>query len=306
MDFTRYYLFYWLSWLLIIASGIIFIIKFRGSRSALLGGLGFGVLAVTPLVVELVHFFGFMYSLYPLVTELLRIGGWVLIMLALIKLPSHVNVPSMIDGQTSARSDRQSANQQPSAAGYSAYHWGPQGEPRFISKGMFLGSVLGGVGASMVFSFIGFAFVMDYEEELAIPFFILAFLAVIFVAVMMGILVYRLWYAIQPGHPRSTPGKAVGFLFIPIFNLYWIFQAYYGWAQDYNRYVRNAGIALPPVSENMGLTVSILAVAACIPYIGVLPALANLIFIGIFFSQAIDGANSLVRTLMTHIRPDSE
>src|SRR5215472_4189380 len=39
------------------------------------------------------------------------------------------------------------------------------------------------------------------------------------------VLIYQMWQSIQDGHARTTPGKAVGFLFIPFFNLYWMFQA---------------------------------------------------------------------------------
>lgn len=45
----------------------------------------------------------------------------------------------------------------------------------------------------------------------------------------------RLWKALQHGRARTTPGKAVGLLFVPFFNLYWIFVAIYGLAQDWNR-----------------------------------------------------------------------
>lgn len=46
---------------------------------------------------------------------------------------------------------------------------------------------------------------------------------------------YRAWFCIQPGRARATPGQAVGFLFIPFFNLYWYFIAYKGLADDWNR-----------------------------------------------------------------------
>lgn len=46
---------------------------------------------------------------------------------------------------------------------------------------------------------------------------------------------YRAWYCLQPGGARATPGQAVGFLFIPFFNLYWYFIAYKGLADDWNR-----------------------------------------------------------------------
>ena len=40
------------------------------------------------------------------------------------------------------------------------------------------------------------------------------------------ILLYRLWSLVPPEEAATTPGKAVGFQFIPFFNLYWNFIAY--------------------------------------------------------------------------------
>src|SRR6266852_5492001 len=38
---------------------------------------------------------------------------------------------------------------------------------------------------------------------------------------------YRMWSAIQDGHARTTPGKAVGLMFVPLFNVYWMFVAFW-------------------------------------------------------------------------------
>lgn len=46
--------------------------------------------------------------------------------------------------------------------------------------------------------------------------------------------VYRAWTILQPAGASTTPGKAVGFLFIPFFNYYWAFIAYWKWAQEWN------------------------------------------------------------------------
>lgn len=54
----------------------------------------------------------------------------------------------------------------------------------------------------------------------------------------------------------------------------------------------------------MGLTVSILAVASCIPYLGILQGLVNLAFLGIFFSQAINGANALAGARLAQIQSE--
>jgi len=54
-------------------------------------------------------------------------------------------------------------------------------------------------------------------------------------AILQYVYLARLWSYLRYGYPRTTPGKAVGFLFLPGFNLYWIFVAFYGLAQDWNR-----------------------------------------------------------------------
>ena len=41
------------------------------------------------------------------------------------------------------------------------------------------------------------------------------------------ILLFRLWKLVPPEQAATTPGKAVGFLFIPFFNLYWNFVAFF-------------------------------------------------------------------------------
>jgi hypothetical protein len=69
-----------------------------------------------------------------------------------------------------------------------------------------------------------------------------------------------MWTAIQNAEARTTPGKAVGFLFIPIFNLYWGFHAIWGWSKDYNAHFATRGAGLPRVPEGLFLAYVILAV----------------------------------------------
>ncbi len=67
-------------------------------------------------------------------------------------------------------------------------------------------------------------------------------------AVLQYILTYRFWQVIQDGEQRTTPGRAVGFLFIPLFNLYWFFVAYFGLATDINRYISRHFSSKPTLS----------------------------------------------------------
>jgi hypothetical protein len=81
--------------------------------------------------------------------------------------------------------------------------------------------------------------------------------AVIAAVVYSLMLHYQVWKQIPPDIARTTPSKAVGFQFIPIFNLYWEFVAYWGLAIDMNETFRRRGIQYQ-VSEGMGLTYCIL------------------------------------------------
>lgn len=64
---------------------------------------------------------------------------------------------------------------------------------------------------------------------------ILFLVGLLFSAVVTLKYLYRAWAYIQDvPHVTTTPGKAVGFLFIPLFNVIWLFIAYYKWASDYN------------------------------------------------------------------------
>jgi hypothetical protein len=60
-------------------------------------------------------------------------------------------------------------------------------------------------------------------------------LGIVVAAVLQYVYLARVWSYLRFGNPRTTPGKAVGFLFIPFFNYYWLFVAFYGLAQDWNR-----------------------------------------------------------------------
>jgi len=71
--------------------------------------------------------------------------------------------------------------------------------------------------------------------------------------VVFLVLIYKAWQAIQDGQVRTTPGQAAGFMLIPFFNLYWMFPAIWGWAQDYNAYTLRHGIAREEMNEGLFL-----------------------------------------------------
>jgi hypothetical protein len=116
-------------------------------------------------------------------------------------------------------------------------------------------------------------------------------------AIMSFIFLYRAWFILQPGLPRTTPGKAVGFLFIPFFNLYWKFVAYHGWSQDWNRIRANHGNlqVAPMVPEGLFLAGAICFVAGVIPVIGALLSLVAIVLDIVMTVKIAGVVNQLAR-----------
>ncbi len=169
--------------------------------------------------------------------------------------------------------------------------------PAPISKGVFLGVTFGAFGVSMLLSIPGLLLIYGSRDEdvqiagalmscgSAIP--------TVLGVVMLLILLYKLWAALPPHYARTSPGKAIGFLFIPFFNFYWVFQAYWGWAKDHNRAADALGLAPHRASEGLALAICVVAVASILPFVGIFLGLVNLVLMPIFFNGAINGANAL-------------
>jgi len=76
----------------------------------------------------------------------------------------------------------------------------------------------------------------------------------------------RCWAIIQGTTARTSSGKAVGFLFIPFFNIYWTFIAYVGLASDANKYAESQRLN-SRISYSLAVTACILLL---IPYINLI------------------------------------
>ncbi len=94
---------------------------------------------------------------------------------------------------------------------------------------------------------------------------------IIVATVYWCILLYRHWLLLQGHGARTTPGKAVGFGFIPIFFFYWWFYSYAGLATDNNRYLTECGLK-PRMSFNLAVYYCVVGVLSMtiglIPFIG--------------------------------------
>lgn len=80
------------------------------------------------------------------------------------------------------------------------------------------------------------------QEEAMVVLALALFLSGIVGSVFLCKLHYNCWQAIPAKFARMTPGKAVGFLFIPVFHLYWIFPSIAGLGADCAMLARRKGL----------------------------------------------------------------
>lgn len=99
-------------------------------------------------------------------------------------------------------------------------------------------------------------------------------------AMMHFVMIHRMWQGIQDSQARMTPNRAVGFMFVPLFNLYWVFEVFPGFATDFNAYVQRHGLHTPRLSR--GLLIAMLLV----------PGL-NIVLYWMAIGQICDGVSQL-------------
>ena len=113
-------------------------------------------------------------------------------------------------------------------------------------------------------------------------------------AVYQFMLIYKLWSLIPRERAETTPGKAIGFLFIPFFNLYWIFVAIHGLAKGLNNELRSVAPG-KQVSEGLSLTFCILSIVNIIPYVNFITGTVNIVIMIILMKQFTDAGVALAK-----------
>lgn len=116
--------------------------------------------------------------------------------------------------------------------------------------------------------------------------------------------IYRAWAVVQDGQARTAPGPAVGLLFVPVFNLFWVFVALAGLVKDLNQFARRHGLAAPPASEALGFAVSLYHLLGFFPFLGQAAFLLNL-FVFPFFARSISHAAAGICRTWPERRPPS-
>jgi hypothetical protein len=112
--------------------------------------------------------------------------------------------------------------------------------PYFPMKSASFGLWVGSFAGSFVLFILSLVILITGGEE-KVGFAGILYLVGVIVGLLSGVFfcinLYRAWTCLQSGGAQTTPGKAVGFMFIPFFNLYWVFVAINGLPKDWNRIV---------------------------------------------------------------------
>ncbi len=146
--------------------------------------------------------------------------------------------------------------------------------------------------ASLRVLWLWFAWLMALGTPLTFVF--VGIPALIAAVVIDYVLLYRFWGIIQDGNVRTSPGKAVGFCFIPFFNIYWIYVAYVGLSKDVNAYCDERQIPGARVNEGLALTWYILSLVSIVPYVGILISIVTMILLIIMMKQFTDLSMSIL------------
>lgn len=141
---------------------------------------------------------------------------------------------------------------------------------------------------------LGNAFEGEFEEA-AVVMVIFFFAPVILCVIFSMILHYKCWQALPSQFARTTPGKAVGMLFVPFYNFYWVFPSVVGLAQDYRAWAAKTGTSGVKNYYGIGLALSVLFICQWvliwIPILGGLLALASFVLWILFYMEIVKYAN---------------
>lgn len=124
---------------------------------------------------------------------------------------------------------------------------------------------------------------------------ITAGLSAIASVVLFYIILYRSWSLIQDGYARTTPGKAVGYLFIPFYNFYWMFEAIPGLVKDMNNFIARRNLPIQRMDPGLATAYCVLSLVSIIPYVGYVTAVAAFIIQIILLKKIKDTSVAIIQ-----------
>lgn len=150
------------------------------------------------------------------------------------------------------------------------------------------------LGFSFLSTLVGFA---DEDGEatgvLALFFLIPLILCIIFTAILH----HKCWEAIPKEFARMTPGAAVGRLFIPFYNIYWVFPSIGGLGADCAMLAQSRGLkgynSLKPLGNTLAILMCVGGGLGRIPVIGLFLTIGGFVIWLLFYQGVTKLLNSV-------------
>jgi hypothetical protein len=105
--------------------------------------------------------------------------------------------------------------------------------------------------------------------------------------------VYVMWSGLPADQARMTPARAVGLLFIPLFNVYWTFQVFAGFAKDFNAVCARRNLPTPGLPVLLFAAYPIATFLTAVPVVGVWLTPASWVVLLAVVVHASNAVNSL-------------
>jgi len=112
------------------------------------------------------------------------------------------------------------------------------------------------------------------------------------------LLFYKMWAAIKDKQVSISPSKAVGFLFIPVFNIYWTLCMLIGFVEDYNAFIQRHMVKAKELPITIFLIYAFMFLLAA--FVVTIPMLSVFGFIGLI-SRAYVGYTHAVWGLLIFV-----
>jgi hypothetical protein len=149
--------------------------------------------------------------------------------------------------------------------------------------------------SSAAIFFIALALILTDSPEVGLLILAIALILMIICFVLFYIILYRLWkfiiakaneLGITPSIP--TGGQAVGYLFIPFFNFYWLFKGIGKLPLEINAIAKRYDIQ-KLVPDNLGYIIATLSIVGLIPFVGYVTSAINfLILLPLFLKNCVE------------------
>ena len=117
---------------------------------------------------------------------------------------------------------------------------------------------------------------------------------------LFSLIYYGLKFSELPKASRDDfrAGKAIGFMFIPYYDFYWVFRFWGGLCDRMNLQLRLRGMNHLLLSRGMTTTICVLHICASIPYLGLLALLPLIVCREIFIGNLQSAINTMAAPTM--------